>query len=172
METFQFIILDFSVLGSWLLTGIMGVLSGVTIAYLWSDQRRIERALDRQGIPCQYACSLPFVGHIQQFGDHSRLLLENFTRPNQPALSYFMLPPLASPLVDCGRCQTFYESLATLPTMGQGRAHVFAHGRFVWNKENDFADLRSECCKSNATSSANTFTSNTSPNWLPTFTNK
>ncbi|CAB9507101.1 dihydroxyvitamin D(3) 24-hydroxylase, mitochondrial [Seminavis robusta] len=61
----------------------------VFLKYYWSDQRRMETALAKQGIPARYRWSLPFVGHVEQFWDYERLLLESFDQT--PPLSYFTL---------------------------------------------------------------------------------
>lgn len=89
------------------LTGLLGAILVAAISYLFSDQRRIELALERQGIPGEYRFSLPFLGHIEQFWDHKRLQLEHFGRSDMPKLSY--ITTFGQPLLIVGDSQLATE---------------------------------------------------------------
>lgn len=80
-------------------------------AYQWSDQKRIERALQKQGIPSVYKYSLPYFGHIAQFFDPGRLELETFDQPDKPRLEYLTL--FGNPLLvvhDPELCHAFWNN--------------------------------------------------------------
>lgn len=68
--------------GSGTAVAVMAVTaSGLWLCYRTSAQYRIESALQRQGIPAAYTTpSWPFLGHLAQFWDRQRLLLENMDR--------------------------------------------------------------------------------------------